>query len=327
MLPASGHGHGDHSAHPEQSIAQALDSEALDLTGTDPLDDTIDDPVLATTPGDEGPFPVQEGVSRRGPGRPKGSIKRKRRSESMPPVTVGRQRRPRQLFSPSKYLKVSTEPSGHGNIVSKSPTEMLEDDAPWVDISGERVIIELHQLDQSLQQVRCGSCQFSHGHLRLARDITTGKLTDTQTGLAHEFFMECNKCGQGHPLATSAKIETSEGVAGRKPFVVNRAAVAAGELCRVRRERQTKMLMMMGIKGIMKDKTWMVHADEVYLQVEYVHYDQIKENRRRVRAYMVDKGFKPDEHGRIAIVVSADGSWAIRGYTSNCGQSISDIFL
>ena len=234
MLPDSGHGHGDHSAQPELSIAQALNLEAPDLAVTNPLVDTIDDPLMETSPGDEEPFPVQEGVSKRGPGRPKGSIKRKRRSGSEPPVTGGRVRRPRQIFSPSKMMKVSDDPSSHGNIVSKSPTELLPLDEPWVDIRGDRVIIELDQLDKSLQQVPCGSCQHN-GRLRLARDITTGKLTDTQTGLAHEFLMECDRCGHGHTLATSAKMETSEGAVGRKPFVVNRAAVAAGELSGVRR--------------------------------------------------------------------------------------------
>lgn len=288
----------------------------MELTGTNPWVDDVD---METSQGDEGPFTLQEAVSKRRRGRPKGSsTKKRRRSQSEPRMVGVRERTQTQLFSPSKNMKVSDEP--HGKMVEKSPTELLPLDAPWVDIRGERVIIELHQLDQSLQQVPCGSCPLD-GHLRLARDITTGKLTDTQTGLAHEFFMECDKCMLGHPLATSSKIETSEGVAGRKPFVVNRAAVTAGELCGVRRERQTKMLMMMGIKGIMKDKTWMVHADEVYLEVEYVHYNQIKENRRKVRAYMEKKGFTPDEHGRIAIVVSADGSWAIKGYTSNCGQA------
>ena len=84
MLPDSGHGHGDHSAQPELSIAQALNLEAPDLAVTNPLVDTIDDPLMETSPGDEEPFPVQEGVSKRGPGRPKGSIKRKRGQDLSP---------------------------------------------------------------------------------------------------------------------------------------------------------------------------------------------------------------------------------------------------
>ena len=48
---------------------------------------------------------------------------------------------------------------------------------------------------------------------------------------------------------------------------------------------------------------------------------QILENRARVRQHMIEvHGAVPDEHVRVGIMVSADGSWPIRGFSSASGQ-------
>ena len=48
---------------------------------------------------------------------------------------------------------------------------------------------------------------------------------------------------------------------------------------------------------------------------------QILENRARVRKHMIDvHGADLDEHGRVGMMVSADGSWPIRGFSSASGQ-------
>ena len=304
------------AAIPDVDLAKALAEEIQPAAEPDPV------PFWESPEGaEQSPLFPQK----RSAGRPPGAkTLKRRRSSSVPPLPARARNQQRDKYSPSQYMKVSDEPKSHSTLVEKPLAEQyIADDVAREDIRGTRVIMELDQLEQCLGQVPCSDCRNLRypGHLRLSRDIATGKLTDNPCGLAHEYLMECDKCGNSHHLTTSAKMETAEGVAGRKPFEINRAAVTAGGLSGVRCARQTSMFTMMGVKGLSKDKTWTAHSDEVGYVVDEAHHDQIIENRVRVRSFMVEQGFKPDGHGRIPVIVSADGSWAVRGYMSNCGQA------
>ena len=47
----------------------------------------------------------------------------------------------------------------------------------------------------------------------------------------------------------------------------------------------------------------------------------MRKKRALARAHMIEvHGAEPDECGRVGIMVSADGSWPIRGYSSSSGQ-------
>ena len=73
--------------------------------------------------------------------------------------------------------------------------------------------------------------------------------------------------------------------------------------------------------GIQKDSTYTAHAEHVREVLCELSEAQILENRARVRKHMIEvHGAVPDKHGRVGIMVSADGSWPIRGFSSASGQ-------
>ena len=183
-------------------------------------------------------------------------------------------------------------------------------------IKGERVIYDLALLDHALRQLQACKCG---GHAHLARSAD-GTLLDNRQGLAHEFTFACDACGATLATApTSAKLPSD--APGRPAMEINRLAAFSGDLSAVRRSAQTKFLNGMGVDGLQDNKAYAAHGAHLHSILEELSEAQLRKNRALVRAHMVEvHGAEPDEHGRVGIMVSADGSWAIRGYSSCSGQ-------
>jgi hypothetical protein len=102
---------------------------------------------------------------------------------------------------------------------------------------------------------------------------------------------------------------------------INRLAAFSGDLSGVRRHTQTKFLNGMGVDGLQDNKAYAAHGAHLHPVLEEVSEAQLRKNRALVRAHMIEvHGAEPDEYGRVGIMVSADGSWPIRGYNSCSGQ-------
>ena len=218
----------------------------------------------------------------------------------------------RELFSPSVH--VHPRIGSHGRTILVDGPAVQADEEEPSDLEGQRVIWDLALFEEMLGRLPC-ACG---GSLRLARS-EDGKLEDKQQGLAHEFSVACTRCGKILTSAPTSRKLPSEGP-GRPVMEINRAACAAGEMTGVRRAKQTRLLNLMGVDGVQKDSTYAAHAAVVHAALEQLSEDQLVANRVKVRNYLIDNGAEPDEHMRVGCVVSADGSWPVRGYSSTSGQ-------
>ena len=218
----------------------------------------------------------------------------------------------RELFSPSVH--VHPRIGSHGRTILVDGPAVQADEEEPSDLEGQRVIWDLALFEEMLGRLPC-ACG---GSLRLARS-EDGKLEDKQQGLAHEFSVACTRCGKILTSAPTSRKLPSEGP-GRPVMEINRAACAAGEMTGVRRAKQTRLLNLMGVDGVQKDSTYAAHAAVVHAALEQLSEDQLVANRVKVRKYLIENGADPDEHMRVGCVVSADGSWPVRRYSSTSGQ-------
>ena len=69
-----------------------------------------------------------------------------------------------------------------------------------------------------------------------------------------------------------------------------------------------------------KDSSYTAHATVAHAALEHLSEEQLIANRVEVQKYLIDSGAQPDEHKRVGCVVSADGSWPVRGYTTTSRQ-------
>jgi hypothetical protein len=171
-------------------------------------------------------------------------------------------------------------------------------------------------LEEALGQLPRCRCR---GRVLLARSAD-GSLLDRRQGLAHEFSFACDACQTILAIAlTSAKLP-SDGP-GRPAMQINRLAAFSGDLSDVRRHTQTKFLNGMGVDGLQDNKAYAAHAARLHPVLEELSEAQLLKNRALVQAHMIEvHDAEPDEYGRVGIMVSADGSWPIRGYSSCSGR-------
>ena len=184
------------------------------------------------------------------------------------------------------------------------------------DLKGQRVFWDLALLEETLRQLPGCPCG---GRIQFARSAD-GALVDRRQGLAHTFSFACDACDKILAEApTSAKLP-SDGP-GRPAMEINRLAAFSGDLSGVRRRAQTKFLNGMGVDGLQNDKAYAAHGAHLHGVLQELGEAQLRKNRAAVRAHMIEvHGAEPDEFGRVGIMVSADGSWPIRGYSSSSGQ-------
>lgn len=77
----------------------------------------------------------------------------------------------------------------------------------------------------------------------------------------------------------------------------------------------------MGVNGLQDDKAYAAHGAHLHSVLEELGEAQLRKKRALARAHMIEvHGAEPDEYGRVDIMVSTDGSWPIRGYSSCSGQ-------
>ena len=80
------------------------------------------------------------------------------------------------------------------------------------------------------------------------------------------------------------------------------------------------MLVGMGVMGIHNPRTYTRHSRFVQDAMIHLGHERIIANRRTVRAFLVEQGVEADEHNRIPVTVSADGSWPVRVACSASGH-------
>ena len=248
----------------------------------------------------------------RGRGRPR-RPNRPRRSSSAPPpppvFTSPRRTRGADVKAPARFspgFHSHRSADGRRGRIRDGARAPDDDDDDDDDLAGVRVIWELSRFEETLNALPCNHCR--RGYLRLRRDVRTGEVVDDPMGLAHMYTIECGRCCTIAAEAPTSTQLLSDGP-GRRAWEVNRATVVAGELTGVRRAKQTRFLNKLGVDGIQKDSTYTAHAEHVREVLRELSEAQILENRARVRKHMMEvHGADTDEHGRVGIMVSADGS-------------------
>lgn len=170
--------------------------------------------------------------------------------------------------------------------------------------SRDGVIWDLALLEEVLRQLP--GCKYGW-RIKSARSAD-GALLDKQQGLAHEFSFVCDACGDIMATAPTFTKLPSDGP-GRPSMEINRLAVFSGDFSGLQRMAQKKFLNSMGVDGLQNDKVYAAHGMRLHSVLEELSEAQLRKKRALVRAHMIEvHGAEPDEHGRVGIMVSADGS-------------------
>ncbi|MDA9080159.1 hypothetical protein N9M16_01865 [Candidatus Dependentiae bacterium] len=185
--------------------------------------------------------------------------------------------------------------------------------APPPPFFGDRVIWDLGCMETTLGQLTCANCRA--GRLCFARDAE-GNLLDLQQGLRHKYTIVCDRDECDFALDMESSRVMLTGRHGRPSAEVNAAPVAAAEMSGTRQKSLDLMLVVMGVMGIHNPRTYTGHSRLVQDAMIHLGHERIIAKRRTVRAFLVEQGVEVDEHNRIPVTVSADGSWPVRGACS-----------